>query len=244
MSLSKGPKFSQSELEALNKWTGLRDFGVPHSEYIEAEQAPKALTVEEIEALQQQAHHEAFEQGRQEGFVEGHKQGFEQGLTEGKDAGQKQGYEESQHLVQKKTAEWARLLESLTEPFQRLDETVEQELVELAIAIAKQIIRREIKLDPSQIVGVVKEAVNALPIASQAVTIHLHPEDADLVRTALKLDDGMPQWRLLENPLLTRGGCTVETEMSTVDASVEKRLTAVIATLLGGERQADSGDDS
>ncbi|MDD2760058.1 MAG: FliH/SctL family protein [Methylomonas sp.] len=42
-----------------------------------------------------------------------------------------------------------------------------------------------------------------------------------------------------DNPLITRGGCTVETEVSTVDATLEKRLSEVIALMLGDERQQD-----
>jgi len=71
------------------------------------------------------------------------------------------------HLLQKQAATLVNLLESLSEPFKYLDEEVEKELVKLAIGIATQLIRREIKLDPGQIVGVVREAINVLPLASQ-----------------------------------------------------------------------------
>ena len=239
MSSSKISKFSPAELEALNTWTDLENFGAARSENVDIEQATQVLTVEEIEAMQKQAYDEAFEQGRQQGFEQGLKQGFEQGQKEGFDAGHTKGYEESQHLLQKQVAELNGLLEALSEPFKKLDDEVENELVKLVIAIASQIIRREIKLDPGQIVGVIREAVNVLPLASQQVILNLHPEDAELVRSVLKLDENPPPWTLQENPLITRGGCMVETEVSSVDASLEKRLSAVIATLLGGERQLD-----
>ena len=231
MSSSKSNKFSAAELQALDRWTNLQDFSSPRSETVELREAPEVLTVEQIEAIQKQAFAEAFEQGRQQGYAEGQEQGLE--------AGRKQGYEESLHLLQNQAAELASLLEALSEPFKKLDETVEQELVKLTIAIASQLIRRELKLDPGEIVGVVREAINALPLAAQKVTVNLHPDDAALVRTALKLDESMPPWRLQENPLLSRGGCTVETEVSSIDASVESRVAAVIATVLGGERRED-----
>lgn len=240
MSSSKRAGFSAAELEALDTWKGLEDFAAPRSETVEIEQATQILTVDEIEAMQKQAYDEAFEQGRLQGFEQGSKQGFEQGQKQGFEAGQKKGYEESQHLLQKQLAELNRLLESLAEPFKHLDEEVETELVKLVIAIASQIIRREIKLDPGQIVGVIREAVGVLPLATQKITLNLHPEDADLVRSVLKLDENPPPWRLQDNPLITRGGCTVETDVSTVDATLEKRLAAVIAAVLGGDRQQDA----
>ena len=241
MSSSKSSRFSASELEALNTWTDLEVFGAPRSESVDVSQATQVLTVEEIEAMQKQAFDEAFEQGRQQGFIQGQQQGFEQGQQQGFEAGTQKGYEESQHLLQQQVSQLNLLLEALAEPLKSLDQQVEDELIKLVIAIAGQIIRREIKLDPGQIVGVIREAVNVLPLATQKITLNLHPEDADLVRSILNLDENPPPWRLQENPLVTRGGCIVETEVSRVDATLEKRLSAVIATLLGGDRQQDVG---
>ncbi|TAK63673.1 flagellar assembly protein FliH [Methylobacter sp.] len=232
MNSYKTPRFTASELESLRLWSmpdvsgadALRD-----SETVELEDEPTPiLTVDEIEAMQKQAYDEAFAQGKMHGF----QQGF--------DEGSKKGYEDNLHLLQGQAAILISLLESLSEPFKRLDEEVEKELVKLVIGIATQIIRREIKSDPGQIVAVVRETLNVLPLTSQKITLKLHPEDAELMRTALALDDVSPSWSIVEDPLITRGGCEVDTDISHVDATVEHRLAAVIATLLGGEREHDS----
>ncbi len=242
MSLSKKAHFSPSELDALDTWNGLENFSESRSETVEDE-TTRILTVEEIEAMQKQAYDEAFEQGRQEGFQEGKEEGIQQGQAEGFkqgfDEGSRKGYDENVHLLRKQTAEFVSLLETLSEPFKKLDDQVEKELVELAIGIASQLVRREIKVDQGQIVAVVKEAVKSLPLAAQKITLKMHPEDADLVRSALMLDDMSPPWSIDEDPLISRGGCTVETGMSHVDATVENRLAAIVATVLGGERQED-----
>lgn len=239
MSSSKPPRFSPEELDSLNAWTQLEQFGTPRSENVETSRVTQTLTVEEIEAMQQQAFDEAFEQGRSQGYEQGLQQGREQGRQEGFQAGHQQGYQEGQHLLQQQAADLNRLLECLNEPIKQMDQAIESELVQLALAVAGQIIRREIKLHPDEIIAVVRDAINVLPLASQNITLSLHPEDAELVRTILNLDEAQPSWRLVENPLLTRGGCTVETETSTVDATLEKRLAAVIANVMGGERQRD-----
>lgn len=244
MSSSRPSKFTPDELEALNTWTDLQNFGAPRSEPVDVAEATQILTVEQIEAMQKQAYDEAFEQGRQQGFEQGLKQGYEQGQQQGFETGHKKGYEESQHLLQKQVSELNSLLEALAEPFKKLDDEVENELVKLVIAIARQIIRREIKLDPGQIIAVIREAVNVLPLASQKIILNLHPDDAELVRSVLKLDENPPPWRLQDNPLITRGGCTLETEVSAVDATLEKRMSAVIATMLGDERQQDRRNDT
>lgn len=232
MSLSKTPRFTASELEALELWSMPDVSGaevVRESETVEIDDEPTPiLTVDEIESMQKQAYDEAFAQGKMHGF----QQGF--------DEGSKKGYEDNLHLLQSQAATLVSLLESLSEPFKRLDEEVEKELVKLAIGIATQIIRREIKLDPGQIVAVVRETINVLPLASQKINLKLHPEDAELVRSALALDEMSSSWAMVEDPLITRGGCEVDTEISHVDATVEHRLAAVISTILGGERAYDS----
>lgn len=231
MCSSKSNGFSSSELALLKLWdvpdvSGAETVAISEPVDIDEEPTP-VLTVEEIELMQKQAYDEAFAQGNKEGF----RQGFEDGA--------KKGYEENAHLLREQGAMFASLLESLSDPFKALDEEVEKELVRLAISIATQIIRREIKMDAGQVVAAVKEAVRVLPLASQKISLHLHPDDAELVRSALSLDEMSPPWRIIEDPLITRGGCKVDTEVSHIDATIENRLAAVIANLFGGERAQD-----
>jgi len=238
MSLSKKPRFSEAELEMLRIWSLPDVSNGEENEAMNIRRPPPAteptpiLTVEEIEAMQTQAYDESFLQGQKDGFQQGYDQGYEQGS--------KQGYEEKIQLLEQQAAQFAALMTALSEPFKKLDEEVEKELVKLSIAVATQIIRREIKLDPGQIVAAVKQAINVLPLSAQKITLYLHPEDAELVRSALSLDDISPAWAVIEDPLITRGGCKVDTDVSHVDASVENRLGAVIANLLGGERGNDN----
>jgi flagellar assembly protein FliH len=230
MNSSKTAGFSPSELASLSVWR-MPDVPLDHGDAAEATNVDplpmSVLTVDEIEAMQKQAYDEAFAQGKQDG----HSEGFNEGL--------RQGYEENVQALQKKAAAFTCLLEALSQPFKELDAEVEKELVKLAMAIATQIIRREIKLDPGQIIAAVREAVKALPLSSQKISLHLHPEDAELVRSALSLDEMSSAWRIVEDPLITHGGCKVYTEVSHIDATVENRLAAVIAALFGGEREQD-----
>jgi len=235
MNSSKDPDFSPSELEALRVWRLPDIAGNNKTEALEEKQNPEPpstphLTVTEIEAMQKQAYDEAFAQGKAEGFQQGFDEGFEEGS--------RKGYVDNVELLNTKAAELTHLMEALSEPFKTLDEEVENELVSLSIAIASQIIRREIKMDAGQIVAAVKEAIKVLPSSSQKISLRLHPEDSELVRSVLSIDD-ISAWSIIEDPLLTRGGCKVDTEVSHVDASVENRLAAVIATVFGSERKRD-----
>lgn len=178
------------------------------------------LTAEQLEALQKQAYDEGYEQGRQKGFKYGHKEA----LAEGR--------ERINTLVNQVEA----LMETLQFPMKQLDDQVEHELVELINSMVRQLVRREMRNDPGQIIGVVREALAILPVGSRSVTVLLHPDDAALVREIYDMSDREQGWRIVDDPVMARGGCKVVTETSQVDASLESRLTALIAPLLGSER--------
>ena len=134
------------------------------------------------------------------------------------------------------------LLQSLDEPFRQLDQSVEQQLAELAMLVARQLVRRELKTEPEQIISVVREALTALPVAARDVRLALHPEDATLIRETLSIGADDQHIQLVEDPVQGRGGCKVLTDTSQIDASVESRLNAVIAKVLGGQRSTDEAD--
>lgn len=171
-------------------------------------------TAARLQALQKQAWDEAWQSGHEEGIASGRSE------------------------VQRRAERFDRLLTALSAPFDELDGSVEKQLVELAITIVRQLFRREIQIDPSHVVGVVRDAIKVLPIASRNIQVHLHPEDAELVEKALAPTDGERSWSISEDPLVERGGCRVVTETSQIDAQAESRLNEIMTRISGdGRRQ-------
>jgi len=184
------------------------------------------MTAAELAKLQEQARQEAYEQGRKEGFEFGHNEALEQ---------YRQQFEE-------RLASFDRILQSFQKPFENLDEQVESEIVELVISMVKQLVRREVKLDPNHVVGVVREAMSALPVSSQDITLVLHPEDAEIIREVFSLSEKEQSWRIVEDPVLKPGGCRVVSGDSQIDATLESRLDALIAPLIADERRQGTGE--
>ncbi len=185
-------------------------------------------TANEMQSLHKDAYDEGFSMGRKEGRDKGHKEGIAQAKAE------------SQQLFKNLEG----IFNSLAEPVSQLDDELENSIATLTLAIARQLIRREIKLEPGEIVAVVREAVKTLPLSARNPTIYLHPEDMQLVRNALSLGEDDKSYRLEEDLLLIRGDCRVETESSYIDAAIEARLSAVAANMLGDERkQSESKTD-
>jgi flagellar assembly protein FliH len=130
----------------------------------------------------------------------------------------------------------AALCDLQARPLARIDADVERQLAELAIAIARQLVRRELKIDPSQVIAVVRETVALLPASARDVRVIVHPDDAALIRERLATAHSEVAWHLLEDPMLSRGDCRVTTHTAQIDARMESRLNAAIAALLGDER--------
>jgi flagellar assembly protein FliH len=162
-------------------------------------------------------------------------EGFEQGLQEGRETGQQEFVARVQMLEN--------MLGSLERPFEELDSCVEQQVARLAMLVARQLVRRELATEPEQVIAVVREALAALPVAARDVRLALHPEDAVLIRQALAMKDSEQAMQIVEDPVQNRGGCRVFTDASQIDSTVESRLNAVIAKVLGGQRSSDGEVD-
>ncbi len=173
------------------------------------------ITVGELQQIHKQAYDEGFSQGRKDGLAAG----------------------QSELKTQKERLH--NILVSLSAPLANLDDQVIEDLVKLVAAISKHMVRRELKTDPEQVIAIIRDAVGQLPMATRNVRLELHPEDAAVVREALSLDDGEQSWQIVETPVMTRGGCRVVTDTSQVDATLEARYSAIVAALIGGERETD-----
>ncbi len=174
----------------------------------------KQPTDKEIEVRRQKGYDEGFAKGKQEGIA----------------VGQANLAKQAQNLV--------KISGQLSKPLAELDDDVVDELVTLAMTIAKHMVRREIKTNPGEIVAVVREAAALLPSTSRTIKIFLHPEDMALLKESLSISE-QGVWALVDDPALTRGGCRLVTESAQLDASIETRLAAVVAELMGGERKGD-----
>lgn len=107
----------------------------------------------------------------------------------------------------------------------------EQQLVQLALALARRIVRRELAADDELLGALARVALERLGEARPA-TIRLHPDDFAR-STAGRLE----QWAaahvsVVADPTVNRGGCLVESPFGFVDASIEAQLQELAGALL------------
>ena len=134
------------------------------------------------------------------------------------------------------------VLQALSRPLAQLDDTVHQQIVMLATALARGLLRRELRAEPTQIIGIVRDTVALLPASARGVRVLLHPEDAALVREKLSTAGPERAWSIVDDPVLSRGDCRVHTDYAQIDARVETRLNEALTLLLGDERAAQRSE--
>jgi flagellar assembly protein FliH len=201
-------------------------------------------TAQEIEAIRQAAHDEGYGQGKAQGFEEGKAEGLELGLSEGRESGHteglEQGLEEGKGLISAQVEVWQQLIEKLHTPLSQANDETRDQLVKLAVTLAKSVIKTEITSNHQVILQALSEGMKALPVNQTRYQIHMHPDDIALVtehysEATLK----EKEWQFIEAPTMERGGCDIATEQNAVDVSIERRCRDVIDKFMVNQGLSD-----
>lgn len=206
--------------------------------------AHKQQQAEDSLRAEQEAQREA---ALQEGYDEGYRQGIETGTAQGYETGYQAGHSEAQQAGQAALDAYistqgreaaAHLLTVLDAARQQLDDAEQhmaQGSLELACALARQVLRHELRTQPQALQHVVHEALGLLLEEHQAASVRLHPQDLELLhtqaQTALRQDFPRLNITLVPDASLSRGGCVIDAAGTTIDASTENRWQRAIARL-------------
>lgn len=166
---------------------------------------------------------------------------IDQWRKQAEDEGYQQGLQKARQETAQLQQRLLQLIDFFEHPLQSLNEDIEHQLSQVAVTLAQQLVRRELKIVPGEIIGLIRDSVKLLPGNARNISILMHPEDARLLRDALSIEsaDEEHSWKLVEDPMITRGGCEIKAPPSTINATLESRLSALAASVLGGEREQD-----
>jgi flagellar assembly protein FliH len=201
------------------------------------EEGPKPLTLGDIESIRASAYEDGFNEGKEAGFAQGLEEGKLQGLSEGHQDGLTQGLAEGlaegKVKIEAETLHWQQLISRLHLPLEKLDDSVEFQLVKLATTLAEQMARCEVTVNPQIILQALKQGVEALPVNEQRIVISLNPEDLVFVQTAFSEQECAKRgWDLRAEPTLLRGDCQVQTQSSSIDYAFSTRIEQVLRHFL------------
>ena len=201
--MSDTPKELQS---AYQRWE-MNSFGDDRPSAVASRAAapppPQGPSDEELGAIREQA--------RVAGHDEGHAAGYADGLA----IGRAEAAKELEHL-QSIALEFSQALGGA-------DESIAADVLELALHLAKGMLRNALAIKPELVIAVVREAIEYLPVVQQPAVLMLNPADLPIVREAIgeELDKG--GWRVVQDAAIARGGCKVDTATNQIDAQIATR---------------------
>ena len=160
-----------------------------------------------------------------------HREAFHKGLEEGR--------RQAEAQVEASVARLARAVEEIAGLKPRLRAEVEREAVELALAIARRVLRRELHIDPEAVLGLAKAAFEKAALR-ELTAVRLHPSHAAAVRAHLARIGAPQAIQIREDASLEPGAVLVETVRGAIDASMETQLEEIgrglADALAGGTR--------
>jgi flagellar assembly protein FliH len=115
-------------------------------------------------------------------------------------------------------------------------------LLDLALDVARQVLRREIQIDRGAALPAIREAVAMITDHAAHPRIHISPEDFELVRNELQSDATCHGCRFIADPAIEPGGCRIDSPHGQIDGTVRTRWRRVIAAL-GAKSSSPSDQD-
>jgi len=113
-------------------------------------------------------------------------------------------------------------------------------LVRLAIAVARQIVGRELNSDEEAVKRVIGKALDEMGRSGRVVA-RVSPEDAPILREAIKQDQWtappLVELEIVADASVSRGGCVLESDYGQVDATIETQVAELAGLLSDSENQ-------
>ncbi|MBZ9568282.1 MULTISPECIES: flagellar assembly protein FliH [Modicisalibacter] len=191
-----------------------------------------------LDAEREAARREAYEAGYREGLARGEQEGHAQGLKAGREAGDEQMRQEIEQTL--------RPLRPLAEQFRaaldELDQSLAEQLVDLALATGRQLAGEALEARPEVILDIVRELLHVEPALSGRPRLWLHPADLTLVKAHLGHEFEAAGWQLQPDDTIQRGGCRATSASGDLDATLETRWAAIADQVR--RRHGEPGDGS
>jgi len=168
---------------------------------------------------------------RQEARVTGEKAGYLEGYDKGHAMGQAEGHAAAMAAVHEQARQLKALAQALPTALRVADASVADDLLALAMDLARQVLGQTLSVDPQAMLGVVRDLLQAEPALVGTPQLFLHPDDAALVGEHLSGDLQTAGWRIRSDAAIQRGGCRVTANSGERDASLETRWARVAASL-------------
>jgi|GEM_PF-679283 flagellar assembly protein FliH len=161
---------------------------------------------EEAERIKGLSRKEAYEAGRDEGF--------------------KEGGEEVKNAVERLHS----IIGATIKEREKILVNSERQIINLVLTMVKKIVKKMTDEDNKIVINNVREALT-LVRGAMSVFIHVNREDFEFVSRhkaeLIKMIEGMPEVKIIEDPAVDRGGVYIETDIGEIDAKISTQLEEI-----------------
>jgi flagellar biosynthesis/type III secretory pathway protein FliH len=195
--------------------------------------------------VEAQGEAEALKKSMQaEGFLAGRQEGTATGMEEGRKAGHQAALTEHKAQLAQAINALAAALKQVEGSRKQLEAEALSEVVQLAVAVARKVTKRQGELDEQVVVANLREAMK-LVVHAADLRVAVHPAQVKVLAEAMpKLQLEWPALEhaeLIEDATLAAGGCRVFTLHGRVDADLDGQLNRVVADLLPPSQWENKG---
>lgn len=172
-----------------------------------------------------------YQESKEEGYDAGYEMGLEKGYKEGYEAGYKEGKEEANKLIEEALC----IKNDYIKTRSNLLKELEQEIIQLVIAIYEKVIYKKVEEDEELIVSLIANGIDNLEV-SEKLTIIVSKEDYEMVNRSkdiiLAKASLINDLEIRVNSNMEKGDCILETSKGSVDVSIKDQLKEVKELLI------------
>ncbi|HEY5672407.1 MAG TPA: flagellar assembly protein FliH [Malonomonas sp.] len=151
-------------------------------------------------------------------------------LEEAKARGRQEGLALAEERFESTTRALAGALEEVSRLRESLAQNGSQDMLRLVMAVAEQIVRRSVEINPQVVLTVIETALQA-SVRADSYRLSISPEDLEVVKAQKPLFlasiSGLKNLSIDVDASISRGGCRVDSELGDVDATIETQLDSI-----------------
>jgi len=153
---------------------------------------------------------------------------FSKGFAQGERAGGEAAAQRGEAMLRRLTD----TLEELTTLREQMIHQTERQMVQLALAIARRIVHREVSIDQDLLIAMSRVALDRLGESAQ-VTVRLNPQDFEATAAVRSAEWAGTHVTVVADARVGRGGCSVESDFGVMNVGVDAQIQEIARSLLG-----------
>lgn len=156
------------------------------------------------------------------------REAFAKGFAQGERAGAEAAGKRGEVMLRRLTE----TLDELTSLRAQMIHQTEHQMVQLALAVARRVVHREISLDRDLLVAMARVALDRLGESAQ-VTVRLNPADFEATAAARAAQWTGTNVTVVADSRVSRGGCRIDSDLGVLDAGADAQIQEIARALLG-----------